>query len=71
MLYKMMSTEYFLKKLQLFNHDFYYEILFPLIVLEMNYKMKSEESLAAGLGDSNEYLILVNPSSRSYILVHT
>lgn len=27
----------------------------------MNYKMKSEESLAAGLGDSNEYLILVNP----------
>ena len=51
----------FSEKLQLFNHDFYYEILFPLIVLEMNYKMKSEESLAAGLGDSNEYLILVNP----------
>ena len=38
----------FSEKLQLFNHDFYYEILFPLIVLEMNYKMKSEESLAAG-----------------------
>lgn len=33
----------FSEKLQLFNHDFYYEILFPLIVLEMNYKMKSEE----------------------------
>ena len=42
----------FSEKLQLFNHDFYYEILFPLIVLEMYYKMKSEESLAAGLGDS-------------------
>lgn len=51
----------FSEKLQLFNHDFYSEILFPLIVLEMNYKMKSEESVAAGLEDSNEYLILVNP----------
>lgn len=26
----------FSEKLQLFNHDFYYEILFPLIVLEMH-----------------------------------
>ena len=31
----------FSEKLQLFNNDFYYEILFQLIVLEMNYKMKS------------------------------
>lgn len=51
----------FFEKLKLLNHDFYSEILFPLIVLEMNYKMKSEESVAAGLEDSNEYLILVNP----------
>ena len=33
----------------------------------MNYKMKSEESLAAGLGDSNEYLILVNLFEKLYI----
>lgn len=51
----------FSEKLQLLNHDFNGEILFPLIVLEMIYKMKSEESVAAGLEDSNEYLILVNP----------
>lgn len=51
----------FSEKLQLLNHDFYREILFPLIVLEMNYKMKSEESIKAGLEDSNEYLNLVNP----------
>ena len=51
----------FSKSLSLSNHDFYDEILFPLIVLEMNYKMTSEESVAMGLGDSNEYLILVNP----------
>lgn len=51
----------FSEKLQLLNHDFYGEILFPLTVLEMNYKMKSEESVADGLEDSNEYLILVNP----------
>ena len=53
--------EVFSKKLQLLNHDFYSEILFPLIVLEMNYKMKSEESVASGLEDTNEYLMLVNP----------
>lgn len=51
----------FSEKLQLLNHDFCDEILFPLTVLEMNYKMKSEESVAAGLEDANEYLILVNP----------
>ena len=51
----------FSEKLQLLNHDFYREILFPLTVLEMNYKMKSEESIKAGLEDSNEYLNLVNP----------
>ena len=51
----------FSENLQLLNHDFYREILFPLTVLEMNYKMKSDESVADGLGDSNEYLILVNP----------
>ena len=41
----------FSEKLQLLNHDFYREILFPLTVLEMNYKMKSEESIKAGLED--------------------
>ena len=30
----------FSEKLQLFNHDFYYEILFPLIVLEIRFENK-------------------------------
>lgn len=51
----------FSKKLQVLNHDFYSEILFPLTVLEMTYKKKSDESVMDGLEDSNEYLILVNP----------
>ena len=61
----------FSEKLQLLNHDFYREILFPLIVLEMNYKMKSEESIKAGLEDSNEYLNLVNPLREAiYLYIH-
>lgn len=51
----------FSEKLQLLNHDFYGEILFPLTVLEMTYKKKSDESVMDGLEDANEYLILVNP----------
>lgn len=51
----------FYENLKLLDHDFYDEILFPLNVLEMNFKMKSDESVAAGLADANEYLILVNP----------
>jgi hypothetical protein len=51
----------FFEKLQLLNHDFYGEIIFPLTVLEMTYKKKSDESVMDGLEDSNEYLILVNP----------
>lgn len=51
----------FFEKLQLLNHDFYDEIIFPLTVLEMTYKRKSEESVMDGLEYSNEYLILVNP----------
>ena len=57
----MMSTEYFLKNYSYLIMISIMRFFFSLIVLEMNYKMKSEESLAAGLGDSNEYLILVNP----------
>lgn len=51
----------FFEKLQLLNHDFYGEIIFPLTVLERTYKKKSDESVMDGLEDSNEYLILVNP----------
>lgn len=43
------------------NHNFCNEILIPLTILEMKYKQKSEESIAMGLGISNELLILVNP----------
>ena len=51
----------FLENIKLLNHDFYDMILFPLIVLEMNYKMQSLKSVEDGLAYSNEYLILVNP----------
>lgn len=51
----------FYENIQLLNHDFYKEILFPLTILEMTFKMKSDQSVADGLADSNEYLILVNP----------
>lgn len=51
----------FFEKLRLLSHDFYGEIIFPLTVLEMTYKKKSDESVMDGLEGSNEYLILVNP----------
>lgn len=41
--------------------SFINKVLFPITVLELNYKRKSEESIMAGLEESNELLLLVNP----------
>lgn len=61
----------FSKNLELIRNDFYSQIFFPLTVLEKTYKMKSDESIADGLEDTNEYLILVNPLREAiYWYVH-